>query len=270
MSLSANPETSALELPELQLQELQRRFRASVLGEDDGPVLPLVAAARGPVAARIAVYRNTVQASLTEVLAVAFPVTRRVVGEQFFANLAGRFATETPPRLPQLSAYGGDFAAFIEREDVGRRLPYLADVARLEWARGEAYFAADAKPLDAARLAALSPAEMESTVFKWHPATRLTTSAFPIYRIWEVNQLDVADIPRVDMGLAQSVLVSRAGSRLVTRAVEPADAAFVRATAAGENLAEAASLALAVDAAFDLQRALGDHFITGTYQDWDT
>lgn len=262
MSLSANPKTQAFEL-----RELQRRFRDALLSEDDAPVLPFVEATRGPVAARIAVYRNTVQASLTEVLAVAFPVTRRVIGGQFFANMAGRFATEAPPRLPQLSAYGGDFAAFIERQDVGGRLAYLSDVARLEWARAEAYFAADATPLDEAGLAALSPVKIESAILKLHPATRLIASAFPIYRIWEVNQPEVTDIPRIDMGLAQSVLVSRAWSRLVTRAVEPADAAFVQATAAGQNLSEAANLAFAVDATFDLQRALGEHFINGTFRD---
>ncbi len=249
------------------LSDLQRRFRAAVLGADDAPVVGLVTSARGPATARIAVYRNTVQGSLSEVLAEAFPVTRRVVGGPFFIGLATQFSTVAPPRVPHLSAYGADFAAFIARQDVGHRLPYLTDVARLEWARAEAYFAADAQPLDAKRLAAQPPADIDKMILRPHPATRLIVSAFPIYRIWEVNQPEVADIPRIKMNWGQSALVSRTGYRLVTRVVEPADAAFVSASFVGKPLADAADLAFQIDAAFDLQRALQDHFINGTFRD---
>lgn len=253
--------------PYPELPEIQRRFRDAVLGHDDGPLSPLVHAAHGSIDDRIGVYRATVQGSLTDVLAAAFPVTLRVVGEGFFAALARRFIAAAPPRAPELSVYGRDFAAFITHEDVGQRLPYLADVARLEWARGEAYFAADATPLDPARLAALPPDTINRLVLRWHPATRLIISDFPVHRIWEVNQPTVTDVPRVDMADKQSALVSRRGHQLITRALSPADAVFVAAMATGRNLGEAAELALGTNTAFDLQTALQDHFINATFQD---
>jgi hypothetical protein len=240
------------------LAEMQARFRTAVLGQDNAPVDDFV---RGS----IDVYRTTVQASLIDVLATAFPVTQRVVGAGFFNVLARRFIVAAPPRVPQLSVYGGGFADFIAGEEVGRHLPYLPDVARLEWARGECYFAADAPALDAARLAALGPDDLERAVLALHPATRLIASPFPVYRIWEVNQPAVADVPRVDMTVGQWALVSRRGHHVVTREIVKADAAFLAVVMAGKTLTEAA--AAITDARFDLQQALQDHFINGTFRD---
>lgn len=240
------------------LAEMQARFRAAVLSQDDAPVQDFV---RG----NIRVYRNTVQASLIDVLATAFPVTQRIVGTDFFAGLAGRFVAAAPPRVPQLALYGGGFADFIAREDVGRQLPYLPDTARLEWARGESYFAADAPALNAARLAALGPDDLERIVLALHPATRLIDSGYPIYRIWEVNQPAITQVPRVDMNVGQWALVSRRGHHVVTREIVKADAAFLSAIIAGKTLAEAT--AAITNARFDLQQALQDHFINGTFRD---
>ena len=254
---------SASGLPEL--CEIQTRFHEAMLSSDDTALAPFVTA-QGSVAARVAVYRTTVQSGLAEVLAAAFPIVRRVVGHGFFANLASTFITASPPALPQLLAYGGGFADFIAGHDVAKRLPYLAGVARLEWARNESYFAADASPLDPARLAALSPDVMAQTVLKLHPATRLITSNFPIHRIWEVNQPEVLDIPEVDMTEAQSALVSRKGHHIVIRPLALADTALVAAIASGTTLEEAADVAVGVDSAFDLQTALQNHFISGVFQ----
>ena len=246
------------------LPEMQQRFRAAVLSNDDAPVADFVHGAHGETAARIGVYRNTVQASLIDVLATAFPATQRIVGETFFSTLAARFIVTAPPRVPQLSLYGDGFTNFLAGQDVAQQLPYLPDVARLEWARGESYFAADAPSLNAARLAALSPDDMDHIALALHPATRLISSNYPIYRIWEVNQPSVTDVPAVDMSVGQWVMVSRRDHHIVTRALEKYDAAFISAIAAGRTLSEAAA---GIPDAFDLQQALQHHFINSTFTD---
>lgn len=246
------------------LLELQRTFRATVTSRDDA-VAPLVRAAHGPVSRRIAVYRNTVQKSLIDVLAVAFPVTQRIVGERFFAAMARDFVVQHPPRAPQLSLYGDGFAAFIAAHQRTQGLPYLADVARLEWARGEAYFAADAPALDPAALAAIAPDQLVKVKLNPHPATRLMTSTHPIHRIWAVNQPDVADVPAIDMNVAESVLISRPLYEVHLRKITQANGAFVAACAQGQMLGEAVAQAFVAEPAFDFQAALQDHLINGTF-----
>lgn len=243
------------------LSSLQRDFKNAVLGPAEGALAAHVPPA---LAARIAVYRNTVRGSLADVVAAAFPVTQRIVGAPFFAALAGRYAVDQPPRQPQLSSYGAGFPDFIAR-DPRHGLAYLADVARLEWARGESYFAADAPALAPAAIAALAPEALEAAVLLLHPATRLVRSRFPILHIWKVNQPDVADVPAVDMAAAENVLVSRSAGRVNLRAVSAGDAAFIAAIQTGRTLGAAVAGGHDADAGFDLESALRDHLIGGTF-----
>lgn len=231
----------------LELGQWQRETAAVLLrdGDDD-----------------FAVYRNNVRGGLVETLATAFPVTRRIVGAAAFAGVADAFVCAAPPRVPHLSAYGAGLADFIAGHEIGGQLPYLSDVARLEWARAESYFAADAPSMDPARLAALSPEGMAAAVLALHPAARLVPSRYPIHRIWEVNQLD--NVPGVDMSVAETVLVTRPGMAIAMRKICAADAALVQA--AERSLDEAADAAMAVDAGFNLQAALAAHFTGATFR----
>ena len=249
----------------IELSDIQHRFRRAVLGEDDAPVASLVRAPVEPVARRIAIYRHTVQASLVDVLATAFPVVQRIIGAALFASLARRFIVAAPPRVPQLSMYGAAFPDFIAASDVGRRLPYLTDVAALEWARGEAYFAAHAPVLDPAELARMHPDDLAQAGLSVHPAVRLLRSPYPIYHIWEVNQPDVTDVPRVDMGIGQCALISRPQHHVVTRLIDGNDAVFVMGLQAGLTLAQAAARSLEENEVFDLQAILTKHFANGTF-----
>src|SRR5271155_749397 len=84
--------------------------------------------------ARLAVYRHHCVDSLTEVLAATYPVTRELLGDNFFAHLAESHIASRPPTEPCLSWYGASFATTVEDNRGCASLPYLADVARLEWA----------------------------------------------------------------------------------------------------------------------------------------
>lgn len=245
------------------LRRLQTQFRAAVLGRNNGGLIEVVQAP-GPVADRLAVYRNTVQGSLIEALATTFPVVRRIVGEEFFVGFARRFVTACPPQRPQLSTYGAGFPDFVEAAEVNQHLSYLADVARLEWARNESYFAADAPLIDTQRLA-IDPENLETMTFRLHPAVRCVVSRFPIFRIWEVNQPEIADVPTVNMNVPQAVLISRPKHHVIVREIAPADAAFIISLSEGETFGAAADTAFLNDPSFDLQSALAQHFMHGSF-----
>lgn len=248
------------------LEILQRAFHDAVLGADDGALAGRAATPRGGVAARISIYRNTVQSSLAGVLAAAFPVTQRIVGPAFFAALARRFVAGAPPRVPQLSAYGADFPAFVAGEHGRHGLDYLADVARVEWARAESYFAADEPGLDPSVIAAMAPDALDRTVLRLHPATRLVRSAFAVHRIWQVNQPDVADVPAVDLTRPENVLLSRANQRVSLRPLSSGDTAFIAATQDGMALGAAAAQAYDAEPDFNLEAALRDHLIGAAFR----
>ena len=93
---------------------------------------------------RLAVYRNNVIGSLVDALADTFPVVQELVGVEFFRAMAAVFVRQSPPRTRLLVQYGQGLPGFIEAFEPARSLPYLADMARLEFARVQAYHAADA------------------------------------------------------------------------------------------------------------------------------
>ena len=139
------------------LPDLQAAFRAGTIGRDAAAVAAL---ANGGMenGHRFGIYRNNIFQSLTGVLEAAFPTIRKLVGDENFAVLAHRFIAAHPPQRPQLYAYGGDFASFLAGFGPAvEELPFLPDLAQVEWAVNEAYFEADAEPLSADHLAGLAP-----------------------------------------------------------------------------------------------------------------
>jgi hypothetical protein len=247
----------------MSLLELQRTFREALNG--DAAAIERLAP---DAARRLAIHRATIDTGLMQTLLNAFPVLARVVGAPTFTTLASTYIADAPPRHPVLSTYGRAFPAHVAAQPIAASLPYLHDVARLEWARQEAYLAEDAPVLDAGALAT-SDAEMLSTLqLRVHPATRIISSPFPIHRIWRVNQADVEakDIPAVDMRISEHVIVTRPAHEIVTRPISLADATLVRALASGASLGAAVEAAFGLAADFDVTRALADHFAHGTFR----
>ena len=145
---------------------------------------------------RFNVYRNNVHASISRALAARFPVVERLVGEDFFAAMARAFIIQRPPASPVLAEYGAHFAEFLEAFDPVADLPYLPDVARLEWARNIAYHAADSSAASLESLTRIPPDALAQTRLTLHPATRWVASDYPIVSIWRTNTHD-ATVARV-------------------------------------------------------------------------
>lgn len=168
----------------------QSRFRAALL--DPGQPAPpgLTGPGGGPVARRFGIYRNNVTTSLTEALRQSFPVVRALVGEDFFTAMAIAHLRAHPPASPLLMFYGQDMADFVAGFQPARHLGYLPDVARLELALRHAYHAADADPIDPARLQALSPEAFLAARLRLAPAAAVLRSDWPVLSIWRAHQRD--------------------------------------------------------------------------------
>ena len=141
-----------------------------------------------PAAARLRVHRHHVFDSLASALAATFPTVQALVGADFFRGLARAFVGQSPPGQPVLAEYGAGFPAFIAGHDAARDLPYLADVARLDWALNLAFHAPAGGRLTAADLAALPADRLPSLRLALAPGTALISSPYPLDRIWTASQ----------------------------------------------------------------------------------
>lgn len=206
-----------------------------------------------PARKRFDVYRNNVVSSLIDALEAGFPTVAKLVGEQFFAAMAGVFVRAHPPTSPLMFKYGAAFPGWIAKFPPASSLPYLPDVARLDFARREAYHAADATPAAPDMLAQVPPETLHEARIKVHPSVRIISSPHPIMTIWRINN-EGTDLPMV--AEPQSVLVIRP-EMIVTMWRLPVGAdAFLTALSDGALLGEAAEAATLMHRDFDLSNTL--------------
>lgn len=212
---------------------------------------------------RFAVHRNNVVAGLVDALAETYPAVARLVGRDFFRAMAAAFVRARPPRSPVLLLWGGDFADWLAGFPPAATLPYLPDLARLEWARCEAYHAVDAAPADPDRLSGLPPERLATARLVAHPSLRLIASRFAVVSLW----IDVTGARRGGLDLTQpeTALVARPGLDVETRALPPETVDFLRRVRDGKPLgalAEAAALG-----PFDLSEQIAAAFACGLIAD---
>src|SRR5262245_35215898 len=136
------------------------------------------------VTERLAIYRANMVASAAKALAAAYPVLLQVVGNEYFAGLVRAYVRAWPSICGNLYDYGAEFAAFLAEFPHAQSLPYLADLARLEWRVHRAHGAADAKPWDPVGLIAVAAESQGEIRFEWAAGTSVMNSAYPIAHIW--------------------------------------------------------------------------------------
>ena len=233
---------------------VHRDFVAAFDAALRGGALPPGLTARAPdeAARRFGVYRNNVAVSLTEALAARFPVILRLVGEEFFCAMAGDFATAHRPTSPVLAEWGQAFPDFLDGFAPLAAYPYMGDVARIEYARGRAFHAADACPLPVSALVGADPALLQLSL---HPSVTLLHLAHPAVTIWAQNQPGARPAPVPAHGEV-ALILRDAVYEVQVQAIGPDDAALIRALQAGAPLAQAAALARMADPAHDAQPVL--------------
>lgn len=236
---------------------MQQQFAAALLDPQLDCPAQLRAWNGSDPAQRFAVYRNNVLSSLVDALAASFPVAQQLVGEAFFRAMAAEFVRGAPPRSRILAYYGAGFPAFIEGFAPAAGLPYLADVARLELLRIEAYHAADAAPVahDALAAALATPDRVGALHFQLHPALGVLASAFAVVSLWAAHQGE-RRLTGLDPGRGECALVQRRALEVEVLGIRPGAARFIQALQQGRPLGQAAADALAHDAEFDLGHCL--------------
>jgi hypothetical protein len=242
---------------------LQRQFTAALMR----PELPVPEAIAGNSDARrikrFNVYRNNVHASLAVSLAARFPVVERLVGETFFRAMALVFVEHHPPSSSVLAEYGGHFPVFLESFEPVAELPYLPDIARLEWLRNVAYHAADADPIAISALADVPPHELAHARLVPHTAMSCIVSDYPIVSLWSTNTHDQTVAPIGADAVGETALVTRPSLNVLVTALPPGAGAFLQALEQGNGFDLAVRRTTALRPAFDLPATLAALFGSG-------
>lgn len=189
-------------------------------------------------AANLGIYRNNAELQFRNALALSFPVLRRRVGDDYFRQLAFHYRQAFPSRSGDLHWVGRDFAVFLAGHLRGSEYAWLADLAKLEWAR-ELASVTDLQPaLGAGCLATFAPEDLEHLQFRLQPALHLQAAEFPVLTVWRANQVENA--PPVDQSLGSEQWLVRPGvDGVEIRRLDPALFSYLCALAEDAPLGEA-------------------------------
>jgi hypothetical protein len=192
----------------------------------------------------LAAYRGNGRALAERALAAAFPTVAELVGSESFAGLARAFWQDHPPVDGDIARHGEALADFIQADAQLASEPYLADVARLDWAvhRADPAADADASPFGLEHLAG---PDAVACRLRLRPGTALLRSRWPVVSIWSAHRSDEPDRfapmrAAMARGEAQSALVRRDGWRVAVELIEAEpDIAFTAAVLDGQALGAA-------------------------------
>jgi len=250
------------------LREIQQRFAGDIAA--GSTIAPTFVRTSGTsTGERMAVYCRTIRANYRNAMSATYPAVRRIVGTLSFNAAVDAYVDAHPSRCGDLNEYGDAFGDFLHGYAEADELPYLRDVARLEWAIDEAHRAAEPALAPEAVLTALShvaAGALPELHLGLEPSCRLVASAFPLLRIWQVNQPGYDGDLRVDFTAGRHCMRIRRepnarcsecdDSGIMIERIDAAHFEWLSAIARGATLAEALERAVDTDPAFHLQTAL--------------
>ena len=240
------------------LLDLQRAFGAALLYGDSAQIEPFVLANGLPPSARVQVYRNNTRETFLSVLRATFPVLERLVGENYFRQMAFDYRERFPSPSGNVHHVGEQLPTYLARRYDGSEYSYFPDVARLEWAYQEVMVAAGHPPLDLQRLQQVAPDDYARLIFKLHPAVRLVASRFPVWSIWTTHQSASDAQEQIDLRQGgQQVLLLRTHDGVELRNIDLADFAFLSAIDSSQTLTQAIEAATATDSTHESDSSVG-------------
>ena len=194
-------------------------------------------------------------------LASTYPVICQLTGVESFEPLARHFWRQHPPQRGDMGQWGEHLPEFLAAASQLAGEPFLADVARMEWALHCAATAPDAV-LDASSFALLSGADDAQPVgLTTSPGVYVLASVYPVVSIIHAHLLgqptldQVADLLR--QGQGEHALVCRQGFKPEARRISAAEYTLITALQQNLTLDAALGMALDLDPAFDFNTWLG-------------
>lgn len=174
----------------LSLNDLQKEFVKGLHFESDAILRCIHTTTKLSPAQQIGIYQSSVIGAKQKTLREIYTTCNKLVGEDFFVAMINEYIAKTISTSPDLADYGENFSEFIIEFEPAKGLPYLSDVAKLEWAWHKLFNAPTTKELNFERLAECYTSSGENIIFHLPQSCTLITSYYPIHRIWEVNQDD--------------------------------------------------------------------------------
>ena len=182
----------------MKLAELQAALaRHALHGETDAALAEAVVDRQPGAEARLGVYRELVEEAHLDALGPVFPVTVAVLGKRYWRSWLRADWDGPGSEAVDLGSYGAFVPVLLGRAVATRTeladLPYLPELARLEWAVHEAVGRTGPERFDWTAFSRLSEAEQAQVRLVPSPSLTKLRLAAPVDEIWRRHRGGVAE-----------------------------------------------------------------------------
>jgi hypothetical protein len=132
---------------------------------------------------RVDIYANMYFYRLLEVLNEDYPAIAAVLGQTNFHNLITGYLLEYRPTEPSVTWAGRYLADFLRDHPLRADFPFAADLAQLERATVDVFFAPDDRVLEASEMNAIAPGRWAAVKMKRIAATALLTAEWKVAEV---------------------------------------------------------------------------------------
>ena len=213
------------------LARLQRDLQHHVLRGDAAIVGAVNGTPGVPVTTRLAVYSNAYRIRLADALAANMPRLKQLLGDEEFGAIAARYVDAHPSPFASIRWFGDQLSRMLGRSHPSQ--PWLAELARWEWALAESFDALDAPTIGIEALAAVAPGDWAELRLHFHPSVQyleLRTNAQALFKA--LSEEREPPQPAI-LELAQPWLLWRQDLKTQYRSLEPAETAALEVVRAG-------------------------------------
>lgn len=161
-----------------------------------------------PADAGLRAYRRNAMATAWRALVAAYPTLQQLLGDEAMKALARDLWRRHPLLRGDLAWFGAELPQHLAGLNDYAEMPWLADLARLDWAVHLAGFAADSA-LEVEGLALLGEHDPRQLCLVWAPGCTWLESAWPVEALWQAHQTPDEAEQALRWGVANEAL--RAG-----------------------------------------------------------
>lgn len=179
------------------LATLQEEFQSFVLDADPSVQSQIVSTREVSAADRLAIYGDAYRLRLIDALASNYPRLKQAIGDAGFNAIALRYIQTQRSHHPSIRWYGDRLSVLLASDRANE--PWLAELAKWEWAVAAAFDARDAEIIDATSLAHIEPDQWSSLRLAFHPSLQrvdLHSNAAALFKAF--TEESVPPTPQVD------------------------------------------------------------------------
>lgn len=172
-----------------ELAQLQQQFLHAVNTTDTALLNAIAPHARLTLTAQLQIYRQNTQLTRCKTLQTIYPILHTILGEECFQALAQHYIAAHPAKHGNLNQYGDQLATYITDPPHAFQalhdLPYLSDLAQLEYLVHQAYYAPDATIFPSAVFNQLTATQQTQIQLQLAPDIGLLRTDWPLLACWQ-------------------------------------------------------------------------------------